>query len=91
MLWLAVAYPLSIGPAAYAVRRGLIPKPAYYVAYSPIEAAVGHPVGLDLWRRSRINVWMLWWEAKAAPLLLPVYRDVRDHPTRSTRPLSPAL
>lgn len=36
VLWLVVAYPLSIGPAAYCVSRGWVSEQVVVVAYLPV-------------------------------------------------------
>ena len=38
-MWLAVAWPLSAGPAAFALGRGWIGYPAYLAAYRPLIRA----------------------------------------------------
>jgi hypothetical protein len=42
VLWLAVAYPLGMGPTCYICGRGWVPVSAFHTAYAPL-------IGL-LWR-----------------------------------------
>ena len=42
-LWLALAYPLSVGPANYAAARGWLPEAWVAAIYAPVQAAANHP------------------------------------------------
>ena len=43
VLWVVIAYPLSLGPVAYANARGWVPPPAvrcFEVMYSPLDGFI---------------------------------------------------
>lgn len=54
-LWLVAAYPLSAGPAVYAVMRGWLPGQTFQAVYGPV------------WRCRRlrpVDHYLCWWLAR---------------------------
>lgn len=56
MLWLVIAYPLSIGPANYVAVRGWVPEAWVQTAYLPVQAAADRPA----LRESYVRYVMRW-------------------------------
>lgn len=62
VLWVAVAYPLSAGPAAYCAARGWCPMGLANAAYAPLALAVRPSPGL----RRTFEDYGRWWLRLAA-------------------------
>ena len=64
-LWLLLTYPLSMGPASYAVRRRWVSIQAYRAVYWPV---IETDLRLDpdrLNRFARFHRYMRWWNDRA--------------------------
>jgi hypothetical protein len=55
-LFVLIAYPLSIGPAAVAVSWGYIPLATYNVAYQPVATACWE-LGISHWLEMYVAMW----------------------------------
>ena len=56
VLWLALMYPVSFGPAAYAMRLGLLPVDVWAQLYKPI---IELPENVR--QRLFFDQWLGWW------------------------------
>ena len=57
-LWVAVAYPLSAGPATYCQVRGWFPWELNNAAYAPLALAVRTSSGLTRTLKSYVEWWL---------------------------------
>jgi len=73
LVWLVIAYPLSLWPAAYLAGRGWLPLVALKDVYAPVIALANHVAPPPVYRleRPRRGGTLLYIEADSDPLPYP--------------------